>query len=65
MTTDLHRGPARIYQFPTRSRPALGGFRPGENPAAANLTPHVAATTCGSAWYHEEAIRDAGLASKN
>jgi hypothetical protein len=63
MTTDLHRGPAKIYQFPTRPRPALGGSRPGENPAA-NLTPQVAAA-CGSAWYHDEAIRDAGLASKN
>jgi hypothetical protein len=64
MTTDLHRGPAKIYQFPIRSRQALGGSRPGENPATANLTPHVAAA-CGSAWYHEEAIRDAGPASKN
>jgi hypothetical protein len=64
MTTDLHRGPAKIYQFPTRSRPALGGSRPGENPAAANPPPHVVAA-CGSAWYHEEAIRDAGLAGKN
>ncbi|MEA3149143.1 MAG: hypothetical protein QOD56_82 [Gammaproteobacteria bacterium] len=63
MTIDLHRGPAKIYQFPTRSRPALGGSRPGENPAP-NLTPHVAAA-CGSAWYHEAAIQDAGLASKN
>jgi hypothetical protein len=63
MTTDLHRGPAKIYQFPTRSRPALGGVRPGENPAI-NPAPHVAAA-CGSAWYHESAIQDAGLASKN
>jgi hypothetical protein len=65
MTTDLHRGPAKIYQFPTRSRPAISGFRPGENPAAANPMAHVAAAACGSAWYHEAAIQDAGLASKN
>jgi hypothetical protein len=64
MTTDLHRGPAKIYQFPTRPRPALGGSRPGENPAAANPT-HVAVAASGSAWYHEAAIQDAGLPSKN
>ena len=37
MTTEFQRGPAKIYQFPTRVRPALGGYRedarPGENPA--------------------------------
>ncbi len=65
MSTDLHRGPAKIYQFPTRSRPALGGSRPGENPAAANLPSQLVAAACGSAWYHEEAIRDAGVTSKN
>jgi|HubBroStandDraft_4_1064222.scaffolds.fasta_scaffold239555_1 hypothetical protein len=67
MTTDFQRGPAKIYQFPSRPRPALGGFRedgrPGENPA----TPasRVAFAACGSAWYHEEALADAGLTSKN
>jgi hypothetical protein len=65
MTTDLHLGTAKIYQFPTRTRPALGSPRPGENPAAANLTPRVAAAACGSAWYHEQALEDAGLSSKN
>ena len=65
MTTDYHLGSAKIYQFPARPRPALGGARPGENPAAASLTPRVVAAACGSAWYHEEAIQDAGLASKN
>jgi hypothetical protein len=65
MTTDFHRGSAKIYQFPTRPRPALGGSRPGENPAAANLTPRVAAGACGSAWYHEQALEEAGPSSKN
>jgi len=69
MTTDFHRGPAKIYQFPTRPRPVLGGYsedaRPGENPAAAILAPRVAVAACGSAWYHEEALQDAGLTSKN
>jgi hypothetical protein len=65
MTTDFHLGSAKIYQFPTRPRPTVGGSRPGEIPAAANLTPRVAAAACGSAWYHEAALQDAGLTSKN
>jgi Protein of unknown function (DUF2735) len=64
MTTDYHLGSAKIYQFPARPRTALGGSRPGENPVAASLTPRVAAA-CGSAWYHEAALQDAGLPSKN
>jgi hypothetical protein len=65
MTTDLQRGPAKIYQFPARPRPALDGSRPGENLAAATLTPRAAVAVCGGAWYHEEALQDAGLPSKN
>jgi hypothetical protein len=65
MTTDFYPGSAKIYQFPTRPRAALGGSRPGEIPAAANLTPRVVATACGSAWYHEAALQDAGLPGKN
>ena len=65
MTTDFHRGPAKIYQFPTRPRSALGGHREdaGENPATP--APRIAAAACGSAWYHEAALQDAGLTSKN
>jgi len=65
MTTDFQLGSAKIYQFPTRPRTAPGGARQGEIAAAANLTPRVAAATCGSAWYHEAALQDAGLPSKN
>ena len=64
MTSDLHRGPARIYQFPTRPRPVSGSAEQGETPAPGSLTPHVAAAS-GSAWYHEAAIQEAGLSSKN
>jgi uncharacterized protein DUF2735 len=73
MTTDFQRGPAKIYQFHSRPRPALGGnrkdARPGEIAAitTASATPasRVAFAACGSAWYHEEALADAGLTSKN
>ncbi len=68
MTNDLHRGPAKIYQFPTRPRPALGGYREdaraGENPAITNPAPRVAIAACGSAWYHEAALQDAGTSGK-
>jgi len=64
MTSDLHRGPAKIYQFPTRPRRVSGSAGQGETPAPGSLTPHVAAA-CGSAWYHEAAIQEAGLSSKN
>ena len=70
MTKDFQqRGPAKIYQFPIRPRPALGGYRedgrPGETSAAAVAASGVAVAACGSAWYHEEALRDAGPSSKN
>ena len=69
MTTGFDRGSAKIYQFPTRPRAALGGYRDdarqGENSAAPNLALRVAAAACGGAWYHEEALQDAGLTSKN
>jgi hypothetical protein len=57
MTTNLHRGSAKILQFPARVRPLSGGHgdtaKPGEN-----LSSPFARMACGSAWYHEEAIQD-------
>jgi hypothetical protein len=68
MTTELYRGSAKIYQFPARVRPLLGGrgeeAKANNNLAAPNLTPMaVAKVAFGSAWYHEEAVREE--ASKN
>jgi len=70
MTTSLNRGPAKIYQFPARVRSALGGYReeakPGEKLAEPNFKSlRVSEAACGSAWYHEEAVREAELAGKN
>jgi hypothetical protein len=70
MTTGFNGGSAKIYQFPARVRPALGGHRDeakrSENLTATNLTSsRVAKTAFGSAWYHEEAVQDAERASKN
>jgi hypothetical protein len=70
MTKSFYAGSAKIYQFPTRVHPDLGG-RSGESKAsgnlpAANLAPvRIANVAFGSAWYHEEAVEEAKGASKN
>jgi hypothetical protein len=69
MTTSLQRGSAKIYQFPARARPALGGYggeaKSGENAPAPNLASlHFANAAFGSAWYHEEAVQEAERAGK-
>lgn len=56
---------AKIYQFPARGR-AANVNRRDDTKADANVTPmNVAVTACGSAWYHEEAMREAELPRKN
>jgi len=69
MTTSFHRESAKIYQFPARVRPALGGYQdaqPGGNPSAPNAASvRVADAAFGGAWYHEEAVQDAERASRS
>jgi hypothetical protein len=68
MTTSLNRGSAKIYQFPTRVRSALGSQRDeaksGENVPAPNLASRFANAAFGSAWYHEEAVQESDGAGK-
>ena len=57
MNTGVSQGSARIYQFPTGGRAALGGRRYGEvktgfAPAPANIA------DCFDSWYHAAAIED-------
>ncbi|HVX79415.1 MAG TPA: DUF2735 domain-containing protein [Bradyrhizobium sp.] len=61
MATNLHRGSAKIYQFPAGGRAALGGRRYGENRSADDLaaSPIAEAADCSESWYHEAAIREA------
>jgi hypothetical protein len=64
MTTDLHRESAKIYTFPARGRFAVGAsYQRG----AEVRTPagKAAPTVAVSAWYHDEAIREAELPRKN
>jgi hypothetical protein len=57
LTTGLDRGSATIYQFPPRGRYAVGARRPPA-PVADYGLPHVTSPALGSAWYHDEAIRE-------
>lgn len=62
MTTNVHRESARIYTFPARGRFAdTGQDRKGSEDNATR----TAAAAPGSAWYHEEAIREMEPSRKN
>jgi hypothetical protein len=59
MSTSFNQQSAKIYQFPTGGRAALGGHRYGEaKPAIDRSTPRVTETICSGSWYHEEAIQE-------
>jgi hypothetical protein len=60
MNTSLNHGSARIYQFPTGGRAALGGRRYDETKTANDLaSSRVSEVAVGEAWYHEAAIQEA------
>lgn len=60
MSTNLNHGSAKIYQFPSGGRAALGGLRYGETkPASERASAPVYETICSSSWYHQEAIDEA------
>ena len=57
MNTGVSQGSARIYQFPTGGRAALGGRRYGEtNTAIAAPLANIA--DCFDSWYHAAAIEE-------
>lgn len=57
MNTGLIQGSARIYQFPTGGRAALGGRRYGEATTGFTTSPANVAD-CSGSWYHAAAIED-------
>ena len=57
MNTGLNQGSARIYQFPTGGRAALGGRRYGETKTEF-AAPPVNLADCSGSWYHAAAIED-------
>ena len=57
MTTSWNEEPARIYQFPTGGRAALGGRRYGDSKPAQDTALSNAAA-CSGSWYHAAAIEE-------
>jgi Protein of unknown function (DUF2735) len=49
---------AKIYQFPTGGRAALGGRSYAEAKTTIVNVPRVNETVCSGSWYHEDAIRE-------
>ena len=59
MNSSLNHGSAKIYQFPTGGRSALGGRRQDETKPAADLdASRVSETVSIGSWYHEAAIQE-------
>jgi hypothetical protein len=65
MTAHSFEGSAKIYQFPTGGRARREARRHEAKPVDDFAVPRIARVTSGSAWYHEEAIRDAQGTRKN
>jgi hypothetical protein len=57
MNSGVNQGSARIYQFPTGGRAALGGRRYGEAKTEF-AAPQVNLADCSGSWYHAAAIED-------
>ena len=60
MNTDLNKGSATIYQFPTGGRAARVARRQDATGSAVDpaLLP-VSEAVCSDTWYHEAAIQEA------
>ena len=58
MNTTVNEGSAKIYQFPTGGRSALGGRRYGETKTIEFAAPAVNLADCSGSWYHAAAIQE-------
>ena len=59
MNTSVNQGSAKIYQFPTGGRAALGGRRYSETMTVTNFdAPAVDLVDCSGSWYHAAAIQE-------
>jgi hypothetical protein len=63
MTTNSDRASAEIFQFPPRGRFAVAD-QSDEKPAMNAAASRVAKLAVGGAWYHDEAIAEAGDAQQ-
>jgi hypothetical protein len=60
MNAILNDGSAKIYQFPSGGRAALGGRRYENITSAKELgASRVNEAACSDSWYHEAAIQEA------
>ena len=64
MTASSYRESAKIYQFPTGGRAALGGRRDEAKLVENFAASRTAKVAPGGAWYHEEAVQTAERARK-
>jgi Protein of unknown function (DUF2735) len=64
MTTGFNRESAKIYVFPARGRMPVGEPREKARPTADIAALRLPEVTSGSAWYHEDAVRDSEQARK-
>jgi hypothetical protein len=65
MKANSFEGSAKIYQFPAGGRAGLSGRRYEAKPTDDFAVARNARVTSGSAWYHEEAIREAQGTRRN
>jgi hypothetical protein len=59
INTGSSQGSARIYQFPSGGRAALGGRRYGDTKKAELAAQPAGIADCYDSWYHAAAIQDA------
>ena len=59
MNNGLSPGSAKIYQFPSGGRAALGGRRYGETGPAGGRSLPENESICSDSWYHQAAIDEA------
>ena len=64
MTASSYRESAKIYQFPSGGRAALGGRRDEAKTVESFAGPRISRVSSGAAWYHEEAVQNAERARK-
>lgn len=59
ISTGQNQGSAKIYQFPSGGRAALGGRRYGDVRTALEFAAQLETSLCSDSWYHQAAIEDA------
>lgn len=64
MTANSNRGSAKIYRFPAGGRAGVADRREEAQPIESFAASRIAKVASGAAWYHEEAMQNAGRTRK-